>query len=84
MKSLSTGHACTQRIRAVDYQLFPHVKVSDSAKDLIRHMLVKDTSKRFTIQQIFQHPFFAEGLPPGVAEMNYKLVHNPNVPPRQV
>ncbi len=79
-----TQNTHTQRIRAVDYQLFPHVKVGEAAKDLIRNMLVKDTSKRYTIQQIFKHPFFTEGLPPGVAEMNYKLVHNPNVPARQV
>jgi serine/threonine protein kinase len=31
--------------------------ISDSAKDLIRNLLVKEPSKRFTAKQCLQHPW---------------------------
>ena len=35
--------------------------ISDSAKDLIKRILVKDTSKRFTAEQILNHPWIVSG-----------------------
>lgn len=72
-----------KRIQEVDYVLRPSVPVSEAAKDMIRRMLVKDPLARITVAQIMEHPFFADGLPDGVKEMNEGLVNNPNVPPRQ-
>ena len=35
--------------------------VSDTAKDLIGHLLVVDPSQRYTAEQALQHPFFNQG-----------------------
>jgi serine/threonine protein kinase len=35
----------------------PFKNVSDSAKDLINNLLVKDVEKRFTAGQAFNHPW---------------------------
>jgi serine/threonine protein kinase len=33
--------------------------ISDSAKDLIEHLLVVDPTKRYTVQQALNHPWIA-------------------------
>jgi serine/threonine protein kinase len=37
--------------------------ISDSAKDLIRHLLVKDPSKRFTAAQCLEHAWLRGAAP---------------------
>lgn len=37
-----------------------YLKLSDSARDLIFHMLEKDPAKRYTIHQVLQHPWITE------------------------
>lgn len=41
--------------------------VSSSAKDLIRKMLCKDVSRRFSAEQVLRHPWVTSG---GIADMN--------------
>lgn len=38
-------------------------KVSDEAKDLIRHLLVKDASQRYTAEMVLNHPWVKHGGP---------------------
>lgn len=38
-------------------------QISDSAKDLIRHLLVKDVSKRFTADDVLHHPWVMHDVP---------------------
>ncbi|KAA6399550.1 MAG: putative Calcium/calmodulin-dependent protein kinase type 1 [Streblomastix strix] len=38
-------------------------QISASAKDLISHLLVVDTTKRFNVEQALSHPWFSEALP---------------------
>lgn len=59
-----------QRILRVDYSFPQSVPVSDGCKDLISKILVGDPDRRITVQQILQHPWYKQGLPPGVVEMN--------------
>lgn len=37
--------------------------ISDDARDLIRHLLVKDASQRYTAEMVLKHPWVAEGGP---------------------
>lgn len=46
------------------------IPVSDQCKDLIAKVLVGNPTKRFTIQQIQEHPWYLKDLPPGVIHMN--------------
>ncbi|WOL11686.1 calcium-dependent protein kinase 20 [Canna indica] len=41
----------------VDFRREPWPKISDSAKDLVRHMLDPDPKQRFTAQQVLDHPW---------------------------
>eukprot|EP01116_Phalansterium_solitarium_P005805 TRINITY_DN178_c0_g1_i2.p1 TRINITY_DN178_c0_g1~~TRINITY_DN178_c0_g1_i2.p1 ORF type:complete len:259 (-),score=68.20 TRINITY_DN178_c0_g1_i2:443-1219(-) len=41
--------------------------VSDSAKDLVRHLLVVDPTKRYTAQEALHHPWIAGNAAPTVA-----------------
>ncbi|WOL04002.1 calcium-dependent protein kinase 20 [Canna indica] len=41
----------------IDFKRDPWPKVSDSAKDLVRHMLDPDPRKRLTAQQVLDHPW---------------------------
>lgn len=38
-------------------------RVSDEAKDLIRHLLVKDASQRYTAEMVLNHPWVKHGGP---------------------
>jgi len=66
--------ALLQRIRNVDYRFPSHVSVSPEAKDLVGRMLVGDPNERATLQDIMNHPWFAQGLGPEVLAFNDPLV----------
>ena len=66
-----------QRILAVNYELPSHVAMSADCRNLLSRILVADPGARMTVPHILAHPWFLRGLPPGVAEMNDRLV-----PPR--
>lgn len=66
-----------QRILKVEYQFPPHVRASSDLRDLLSKILVPDPSKRITIAEIQQHPWYLKDLPPGVAEMNDNLPAGP-------
>ncbi|PSC74495.1 sulfur stress regulator [Micractinium conductrix] len=63
-----------QRILVADYR-FPDDRVlSESAKDLIRRMLVPHPSLRLPLTEILSHPWFLEGLHPAALAFNDQLV----------
>lgn len=37
--------------------------ISEEAKDLIRHLLVKDASQRYTAEMVLNHPWVLHGMP---------------------
>ncbi|PSS33121.1 Calcium-dependent protein kinase [Actinidia chinensis var. chinensis] len=59
-------------VRAADlrFPFDPWDRISDSAKDLIRGMLCRDPSQRFTSQQVLHHAWISH-LPP-LSEHSYK------------
>ena len=67
-----------QRICSADYHLPADVEVDPEFQDLLHGMLEPDWTKRMTVSDIIDHPWFAEGLPPGVADMNARLPDGPN------
>ncbi|DBB12672.1 hypothetical protein WJX82_009176 [Trebouxia sp. C0006] len=67
-------HVMLQRILNVEYGFPPNIRVSDDCKDLMKRILVADPSKRLSIPQIMEHPWFTTDLPAGVTEMNQRLV----------
>lgn len=67
-------HVMLQRILNVEYGFPSHVRVSDPCKDLLARILVADPSKRITVPEILEHPWFKTDLPEGVSEMNDRLV----------
>ncbi|KAJ2956425.1 hypothetical protein NQZ79_g7748 [Umbelopsis isabellina] len=48
--------------------VMPH-DISYQAQDLIRKILVTDPAKRITTEQIKRHPWFAQDIPPKIAQM---------------
>lgn len=61
-----------KRIVKVDLKFPPRPFVSDAAKDLIRQLLVKDSSQRLPLHKVLQHPWiFQNADPDGV----YKTGH---------
>lgn len=49
--------ATYKRIRAVSYTFPDSIQISDSAKDLISKLLVKQPERRLTNEEIMRHPF---------------------------
>jgi len=46
-----------ERILAVDYHFPSSIPVSENCKDLLRHILVADPAKRYSIADIQKHPW---------------------------
>jgi len=63
-----------QRILRVDYSFPRHIKVSNDLLDLLTKILVREPKDRITIEGIQNHRWYCKNLPPGVKEMNAKLV----------
>lgn len=59
-----------QRILRVEYEWPSALRLSPECRDLMSQILVADPSKRITIQQLQDHPWYMKDLPPGVKEMN--------------
>eukprot|EP01024_Parvocaulis_polyphysoides_P027562 TRINITY_DN24967_c0_g1_i2.p2 TRINITY_DN24967_c0_g1~~TRINITY_DN24967_c0_g1_i2.p2 ORF type:complete len:218 (+),score=27.84 TRINITY_DN24967_c0_g1_i2:577-1230(+) len=59
-----------KRILKADYFIPSYVKCSLEVKDLLKHLLVVDRSKRYTIQEVKRHPWFLTNLPSGAINMN--------------
>ncbi|KAK7385961.1 hypothetical protein VNO78_31968 [Psophocarpus tetragonolobus] len=45
----------------IDFESNPWPSISNSAKDLVRKMLIKDPKKRITSAQVLEHPWLKEG-----------------------
>ncbi|KAG4952959.1 hypothetical protein JHK87_038553 [Glycine soja] len=45
----------------IDFESSPWPSISNSAKDLVRKMLIKDPKKRITAAQVLEHPWLKEG-----------------------
>jgi serine/threonine protein kinase len=63
-------HACRSdfqkivaKIMALDYTIPEKLNLSDSVKDLISCIFVKDPAKRITIPQIKEHEWYLHRLP---------------------
>lgn len=50
-----------RRIKQCSFKFPDHVKASESVKDLIKKILVKNPAKRLTLDQVLQHPFLNNG-----------------------
>lgn len=66
-----------QRICRADYQVPPGVELTPEFEELLQGMLQPDPSLRMAVGKVLRHPWFAEGLPPGVADMNARLPDGP-------
>lgn len=65
------------RIMNVDYDVPPGV-ISKQCEDLIRKILQKDPTKRPTIAEIQQDPWYQKNLPVGATAMNNTLIRQPD------
>nr|ABE72958.1 calcium dependent protein kinase 3 [Medicago truncatula] len=45
----------------IDFESEPWPKISDSAKDLVRKMLIQEPKKRITAAQVLEHPWIKDG-----------------------
>lgn len=68
-----------RKIRTNDYEIPAHLKLSESAKDLIRWTLHADPSRRPTLEEISQHDFMANGFCPETLSRS-ALKHAPSFP----
>ena len=53
--------------------------MSDECKDLLCGLLTADPSKRLTVAQVQNHPWFRQDLPAGALEVNSRLKLMDNV-----
>ena len=53
--------------------------LSDEYKDLIKKILIKDSSKRIKIEEIYQHPFMTKYINIIYLQINLKLNSNENI-----
>ena len=67
-----------QRILKVEYVLPSHVVVTPECQDLLSKILAADPEQRITLSEVQKHPWFTKELPPGVAEMNDRLLSDPS------
>jgi polo-like kinase 1 len=51
-----------KRIQKCQYTIPEDLDISEPAKDIINKILVRDPSKRLSLQQILDHPFIKENL----------------------
>lgn len=54
------------------------MEIAPEFEELLRGMLEPDWQRRMTVKDILHHPWFAEGLPPGVVDMNARLPDGPS------
>jgi serine/threonine protein kinase len=47
----------------LQWQAPSNIPVSEPCLDLLRHILVPDPAQRYSIAQIYAHPWFQESLP---------------------
>lgn len=58
------------------------LELSQEGRDLLRRMLTVDPARRITTAQIMAHPWYRQGLPPGVDGYNEQLAVAPNTTPQ--
>lgn len=69
---------CEQRILNVEYSLPAHAVVTPECRDLLGQILVADPERRISLSDVQKHPWFRRDLPPGVADMNERLLSDPS------
>lgn len=69
---------CVQRILNVQYSLPAHAVVTPECRDLLGQILVADPERRISLSDVQRHPWFRRDLPPGVADMNERLLSDPS------
>lgn len=53
------------------------MELTPEFESLLQGMLQPNPQHRMAVASVLQHPWFTEGLPPGVAEMNARLPEGP-------
>lgn len=53
------------------YSFPSNIAASEEVKDLIRRIFVPEAKQRITMDQIFQHPWFIQDIPPAVLDRSY-------------
>ena len=66
-----------QRILKVEYALPSHAVVTPECQDLLSKILAGNPAQRITLGEVQKHPWYTKELPPGVAEMNDRLLSDP-------
>lgn len=66
-----------QRILNVEYALPAHAVVTPECGDLLGQILVADPAARISLADVQRHPWFKRDLPPGVADLNDRLLADP-------
>ncbi len=77
MPILLTHVMVLQRILKVEYALPSHAVVTPECQDLLSKILAADPAQRITLSEVQKHPWYTKELPPGVAEMNDRLLSDP-------
>ncbi len=70
---------CVQRILHARYSIPPHVRLSRECLDLLGRIFQADPTKRMTLDQLRQHPWFVENLP---EELQVRVAGSPTAPSR--
>ena len=59
-----------ERTQHVDYRIPSSPRISSACRDFLSHLLVADPDQRLSTAAIMEHPWFCQGLPPGVKSLN--------------
>lgn len=84
--SAERGQRMMKRIVKGHWSFPPAPKLTPSCQDLLRQLLTVDSSRRASLQEVMEHPWFQEGLPPNSLSYNETALRcnlPPNQPPQQ-
>uniref|UniRef100_A0A7S0WYC6 Protein kinase domain-containing protein n=1 Tax=Chlamydomonas leiostraca TaxID=1034604 RepID=A0A7S0WYC6_9CHLO len=65
-----------QRILGMQWAMPADVPISPECRDLLSRLLVAEPSRRLNMDQIAQHPWFLQNLPPDALTMNVNFLTN--------
>ncbi|KAF5830357.1 Snf1-like ser/thr protein kinase [Dunaliella salina] len=66
------------RILAMQWNMPSDVHISPECRDLLSKLLVANPQKRLTMQQMSEHPWFLQNLPPDALSMNHNFLNHAN------
>lgn len=74
MSEGAVGMQVNKRMAAVDYSIPAFPPISGGCRAVLSQLLVKSLTERMSIDDVMEHSWFLQGLPPGWDQLNAKCL----------